>query len=103
MFWKIYKAVGPEAFGQVLKEPVLFNWVTEQINKDTDERMELINSILKALHPWLNPELYSIIEKKEQKEKEKVLSIAKTDDINKVETVNAFDLFMKNLGIETKK
>lgn len=101
--WEVFKAVGPEAFGQVLKEPVLFNWATEQIRKDKEEHMEFVDSVLKLLYPWINPELYLTIKKKEQKEQNKILSIAKTDDISKVETVNSFDVFMKNMGIDLKK
>lgn len=43
--------------------------------------------------------MYSFIQKKKQEEESKILSIAKTDSLSKVETVNAFDEFMKKLGI----
>lgn len=52
-----------------------------------------------ALKPWMNFEMYSFIQKKKQEEESKILSIAKTDSLSKVETVNAFDEFMKKLGI----
>lgn len=86
-----------------MKEPVLFNWATEQIRKDKEERVEFVDSILKLLYPWLNPSLYLDCKKKEQKEKNKILSLAKTDDIKKVETINSFDVFMKNMGIDLSK
>lgn len=96
----VYKNVGPDRFGEVLKEPVLFDWVTEQITKDREEKFSLIRNIIEELQPWLNPELYSAIKKSQQKRESKVRSIAKVNDIKQVEEVNAFDNFMQNLGIK---
>jgi hypothetical protein len=55
--------------------------------------------VFEAVQPWLNTELYAEIEKKKSQEKDKLLSIAKVDDVSKVQTENAFNTFMKNLGI----
>lgn len=86
----------------MLKDPVLYSWVTEQINKDWDEKADTIRVVLDELRPWLNYELFQAIEKQKKKEEQKILTLAKTSDINKVETVNTFDVFMKSLGVKTK-
>lgn len=86
-------------FDQVLKEPILFNWVTEQIKKDREERAAYIQQIFEAVQPWLDFDMYKEIEKRKERDKEKLLSIAKVDSVDKVQTENAFDIFMKNLGI----
>lgn len=83
----------------MLKDPVLFSWVTEQINKDREENASLIRTVFEAVKPWLNIELYKVLEEKKQKEENKILQLSGTDSLSKVETTNAFDTFMKNLGI----
>lgn len=83
----------------MLKDPVLFSWVTEQINKDREESASLIRTVFEAVKPWLNIELYKVLEEKKQKEENKILQLSGTDSLSKVETTNAFDTFMKNLGI----
>lgn len=95
----MFQAVGADNFNHVLNDPVLFNWVTDQIQKDREEKVEFVSSIMKSIQPWLNLELYHEIEKRKQEEEKKILSLAKTDDVSKVETVNAFDSFMNKLGI----
>lgn len=83
----------------MLKDPVLFSWVTEQINKDREESASLIRTVFEAVKPWLNIGLYKVLEEKKQKEENKILQLSGTDSLSKVETTNAFDTFMKNLGI----
>ena len=83
----------------MLKDPVLFSWVTEQINKDREGSASLIRTVFEAVKPWLNFDLYKVLEEKKQKEENKILQLSGTDSLSKVETTNAFDTFMKNLGI----
>lgn len=85
---------------QILKEPELFSWATEQIRKDKEEKVDFFRDAFEILKPWLDIDLYSAIKKKEKKDEEKLLTIAKVDNKDKVETVNAYDMFMKNLGIK---
>ena len=86
-------------FYQVLKDPILFTWATEQINKDWEEKQALIKTIYEALLPWLNPEMYSIVEKKKAEKSQKAATIAGVDNENKIEQTNAFNTFLKNMGI----
>lgn len=102
MLWKVLRAVGSEYFSEVLGEPVLLNWVTDQINNDEIDRNKLVTSIFDAAKPWLNLELYQEVEKKKQQETNKIEKLAGTSAEN-VETVNAYDQFMKNLGIKAGK
>lgn len=68
-------------FEQVLKEPILFSWVTEQIKKDREELTAYIKNIFEAVQPWLNADLYTEIEKRKQRDREKLLRIAKVDSV----------------------
>lgn len=85
-----------------MRDPILLDWVTEQIKKDREELTAYITSIFEAVQPWLNINMYSEIEQKKAQEKNKILGIAKVDNIEKVKTENAFDTFMKNLGINSE-
>ena len=87
-------------FFQVLKDPILFSWATEQISKDWDDKQALIKNVIEALLPWINPEMYSIVEKKKQSKERKLTTLANVNNKDEVDQVNAFDKFMKNMGIK---
>ena len=98
--WLIQKNVSHDLFLQIIKEPELFAWATEQIIKDREEQQALIKNIFEALQPWLNPEMYNALEKKKQQQENKLLRITGAKSTKDVEQINAFDSFMKNLGIK---
>lgn len=54
------------------------------------------------MKPWLNIDLYSSIEKKEQQRKAKLERIAKTEAKN-VKVDNLYDVMMRNMGLDPEK
>ena len=48
-------------------------WISANLEKDKEERNDLISSVLEDLHFWMNPEVYEAIKEKEERERENVL------------------------------
>lgn len=96
--WLVYKQVGSKVFSELLKNPIAFSWVSNQIDKDRKEHIDLITHIFDALKPWLNLDLYKDIQKKEKAAENKIQKIAKTDAQN-VEVTNLYNVMMKNAGL----
>lgn len=87
-------------FFKVLKEPILFTWATEQLSKDWEDKQAQIQQIFEALTPWLNPGMYAELEKKKKEKEKKLTTIAQVENKDQVVQVNAFNKFMKNLGVK---
>lgn len=100
--WLVHKAVGSKVFRETLKHPEVFSWVWEQINKDRDDVHKIIADVFEALKPWLNSDLFSVIEKKKQREETKIQRLAKTEAKN-VQVTNLYDVMMRNMGLDPKK
>ena len=89
---------------QILKEPILLDWATENIIEDQNEHINTIKTIFDALQPWLNIDLYNAIKKQEEKEKQKMDRITRGKaSENQVVTVNAIDAFLRRRGIKVDK
>lgn len=100
--WIIFKTLGNlKDFLHFISEPVLLEWATNQIQKDTEAEAETFMSKLDIIKPWLNIQLWDHIKKQEDKLEEKKEMVAQKLKINpsKINLTNSFDEKVKQLGL----
>lgn len=100
--WILLRKLGSfKDFLHFISEPVLLEWATSQIEKDTEQEAEDFIAKFDILKPWINLQLWDHLKKQEDKFEEKKQMVAQHLKLHpsKINITNAFDEKIKSLGL----
>lgn len=98
----IFKAAGNlKDFIKIISEPVLLEWATSQISKDTENEAEDFLAKFELAKPWLDLHLWNYLKKQEDIHENKKSMVAKALGTlpEKINVVNIFDEKVKEMGL----